>query len=476
MKMEVDGNEAVLDLDLLELPEVPASALKSNAALLESLFDQWLSLPESNRLITTLLNEAKLKNETLNNLSNLSSKGLPPLSPKCTPSPTSLNRPATPRIDLCNNMKAASDDNIRQFYFEHGRPAPQEMIEECRFKIYELFNDYGEEAGHLMHMKEFKFVTKEVCDLPSFFSKVLFRKINNNENHAYLTKDAFYDYWINKNLMTCDKATKIYTLLKKPELDYLTHDDFNPVLYELLETHPGLEFLKNTPDFQERYAETVIYKIFYYVNRSGNGRITLRELKRYGKTLIDAMDQVDEEDDINRVLRFFSYEQFYSTYCQFWELDSDNNFLIEKESLIRYGNHALTYRIVDRIFTEIPRKFTSKVEGRMSYEDFVYFVTAEEDKLAEPSLEYWLKCIDLDGDEVLTRHELQFFYEEQLHRMECLGLEPIYFEDILCMMFDMINPKNEGYITLRDLKGSKSSGHFFNTLFNLTKFLKVKVF
>ena len=112
-------------------------------------------------------------------------------------------------------------------------------------------------------------------------------------------------------------------------------------------------------------------------------------------------------------------------YCKFWELDTDHDFLIDKENLIRYGNHALTYRIVDRIFSQVggtqmmlvfwvkipynftainflcslnfydlnalqvARKFTSKVEGKMGYEDFVYFILSEEDKSSEPSLEYW---------------------------------------------------------------------------------------
>jgi hypothetical protein len=51
--------------------------------------------------------------------------------------------------------------------------------------------------------------------------------------------------------------------------------------------------------------------------------------------------------------RYFSYEHFYVIYCKFWELDSDHDFLIDKEDLLRYGNHALTYRIVDRIFAQV---------------------------------------------------------------------------------------------------------------------------
>lgn len=48
-------------------------------------------------------------------------------------------------------------------------------------------------------------------------------------------------------------------------------------------------------------AETVIYRIFYYLNRSGNSHLTLRELKR--GNLIAAMQHADEEEDINKVLR-----------------------------------------------------------------------------------------------------------------------------------------------------------------------------
>ncbi|KAJ6296605.1 hypothetical protein OIU78_022343 [Salix suchowensis] len=316
--------------------------------------------------------------------------------------------------------------------------------------------------------KSSKSVTKEVCKLPSFFSMALFRRIDVNSTN-FVTRDAFLDYWINGNMLTLDIATQIFTILKQPDLIYLTQEDFKPVLRELLATHPGLEFLQSTPEFQERYAETVIYRIFYYINRSGNGNLTLRELKR--GNLIDAMQHADEEEDINKVLRYFSYEHFYVIYCKFWELDTDHDFLIDKENLIRYGNHALTYRIVDRVFSQVARKFTSKAEGKMGYEDFVYFILSEEDKSSEPSLEYWFKCIDLDGNGILTRNEMQFFYEEQLHRMECMAQEPVLFEDILCQIIDMIGPEDESYITLHDLKGCKLSGSVFNILFNLNKFM-----
>lgn len=63
-----------------------------------------------------------------------------------------------------------------------------------------------------------------------------------------------------------------------------------------------------------------MYRIFYAVNRKGDRRLSLRELKR--SDLVEAMLQVDAEEDINKILRYFSYEHFYVIYCKFWELDT----------------------------------------------------------------------------------------------------------------------------------------------------------
>nr|KJB72386.1 hypothetical protein B456_011G175300 [Gossypium raimondii] len=485
MEMEIVGDVASLDPDLLQLPELSPLALKSNPFLAEQLFSLWLSLPETGRLVKNLLADVKTGTSTGNSMSvNVSTTNslpsmfpaasTPPLSPRSTSGSPRTVKQRSGLSSLGSPLKIVSEpvrEVIPQFYFKNGRPPPNELKELCLFAIDKHF------YGHLgLQIHEFKAVTKEICKLPSFFSTALFRKIDIN-NRGIVTGDQFVNYWIGGNMLTVDLATQIYTILKQPDCRYLTQDDFRPLLHELLASHPGLEFLQSTPEFQERYAETVIYRIFYYINRSETGRLTLRELKR--GNLIAAMQHVDEEEDINKVLRYFSYEHFYVIYCKFWELDTDHDFLIDKENLIRYGNHALTYRIVDRIFSQVPRKFRSRVEGKMGYEDFVYFILSEEDKSSEPGLEYWFKCIDLDGNGVLTPNEMQFFYEEQLHRMECMTQEPVLFEDILCQIFDMIGPEvtpgfstdNEGYITLRDLKGCKLSGNVFNILFNLNKFI-----
>lgn len=50
------------------------------------------------------------------------------------------------------------------------------------------------------------------------------------------------------------------------------------------------------------------------------------------------------------------------------------------------------------------------------------------------SIEYWFRCMDLDGDGLLSMYELEYFYTEQVTKMEALGIETMVFEDCLCQV------------------------------------------
>lgn len=108
-------------------------------------------------------------------------------------------------------------------------------------------------------------------------------------NWDLLTKD--YDY--------SDPDSLIYHILKKPEFNCITPDDFLPVLEDIVLNHPALQFLENNVTFQERYSkdilfyffklsltifwalvETVICRIFYDAH-CPTGKLTL---KQYCKT------------------------------------------------------------------------------------------------------------------------------------------------------------------------------------------------
>ncbi|KAL3315188.1 hypothetical protein Ciccas_006184 [Cichlidogyrus casuarinus] len=108
----------------------------------------------------------------------------------------------------------------------------------------------------------------------------------------------------------------------------------------------------------------------------------------------------------------------------------------------------------------------------MRYPEFVWFLLAEEDKRHPRSIEYWFRCMDLDGDGLISMYELEYFYQEQLQRMEELGIEAISFQDCLCQCLDMVKPKLGDKIRLSDMKRCKLCHIFFDTFFNLPKYLQ----
>uniref|UniRef100_A0A8D0S6F2 PP2A regulatory subunit B'' EF-hand domain-containing protein n=1 Tax=Sus scrofa TaxID=9823 RepID=A0A8D0S6F2_PIG len=123
-----------------------------------------------------------------------------------------------------------------------------------------------------------------------------------------------------------------------PGCNYLVQEDFIPFLQDVVNTHPGLAFLKEASEFHSRYITTVIQRIFYTVNRSWSGRITCAELRR--SSFLQNVALLEEEADINQLTEFFSYEHFYVIYCKFWELDTDHDLLIDAQDLARHNDHG----------------------------------------------------------------------------------------------------------------------------------------
>lgn len=50
--------------------------------------------------------------------------------------------------------------------------------------------------------------------------------------------------------------------------------------------------------------------------------------------------RLEQEEDINQIKDYFSYEHFYVIYCKFWELDKDHDLFIDREDLSRYNDHG----------------------------------------------------------------------------------------------------------------------------------------
>ena len=197
--------------------------------------------------------------------------------------------------------------------------------------------------------------------------------------------------------------------------------------------------------------------------------------------------------------------------CKFWELDSDHDGFLDLNDLASYDDYALTARIVERVMGGHGRPLLSTSPGRMNYLDFVVFLIAEIDKSQRVSVDFWFNALDLDSDGIVTGYEMEFFFDEQKQRIQALSQEQITFVDILCQLVDMIKggqgagrdllPPSSlpllphsfssstttsllalssaqhlaavpaARFTKAELRASPLSSAFFNTLFNLNKFI-----
>ncbi|XP_018425870.1 PREDICTED: serine/threonine-protein phosphatase 2A regulatory subunit B'' subunit beta-like isoform X1 [Nanorana parkeri] len=368
--------------------------------------------------------------------------------------PPSREEPRTPVLS----------QNIPKFYFPKGCPKGNVNIDAIILKIEKTFSAFPNERATLEDMGK----VAKACDCPLYWKAPLFYSAG-GERTGCVSVHKFVAMW-RKVLHTChDDAAKFLQLLAKPGCSYLEQEDFILFLQDVVNTHPHLTFLREASEFHSRYITTVVQRIFYNVNRSWSGRITCGEL---GKSNLLQHVALLEEEDINQSTDYFSYEHFYVIYCKFWELDTDHDLYIDEQDLSKHNDHAISSRIIERIFSgAVTRGRKAPKEGKISYADFVWFLLSEEDKRTRTSIEYWFRCMDLDGDGVLSMYELEYFYEEQCQKMESMAIEPLSFEDCLCQMLDLVKPHCDGKITLHDLKKCKQANLFLDTFLNLDKYL-----
>jgi serine/threonine-protein phosphatase 2A regulatory subunit B'' len=271
---------------------------------------------------------------------------------------------------------------------------------------------------------------QNVLALPSYFALPFMRKHCSSQNKV--TKKELQDYWTECGHKAIHK--KAFLLLTSdPNKKCLSIDDFKELLKAVMEYHPGLEFLKSTPEFQEFYSTCVVSRMFFMANLKGDYRMTYREFKN--SNILKSLYDIQADPEINANTDFFCYEDFYVMYIKFWELDTSHKFLLSKDEFAKYCSYTLSRKTVERVFSQVPRKFQNP--NGMNFWDFVWFIYCAEDKSTSQSIAYWFKVLDLDSNGIVTGYELEFFFEEQCQRLDYSesGSSDFNFENIICQMY-----------------------------------------
>ncbi|OUC40021.1 hypothetical protein D917_04401, partial [Trichinella nativa] len=284
-----------------------------------------------------------------------------------------LPRPSLPPVLLASSQ----NEHIPRFYFPCGKPSDPNVISVQLRKCAEIFVRHSGKAD-LHAMGE----VAEACGLPYYVRQPFYHCCRSEPDDGFVNYYNFKEFW--KRICKVG-SDPVYAFIRLLNGDSANHD--------IIDHHPGLSCLREAPTFHSCYAQTVISRIFFSVSLSWSEKITATELRR--ANFLSTLWRLREEEDINKVTDYFSYEHFYVIYCIFWKLDDDHDMLIDKMDLERYSDY-------------------------------------EVDKQHPKSIEYWFRCMDLDGDGYLSMYELHYFYEEQVERMTEYGLAAVPFTDLIC--------------------------------------------
>lgn len=433
--------------------------------------------------------------------SNTASSISPPPSPAAPSISGSMSRQTslTPLLAAAGGVAGgavASVQDIPPFYKPRG--AALNNVEEARQELEALQNAFGAsrtasasrggpaggrrsttmEIDNIKAFKRANFegIAKEVFKIPAWLRDALFKRIlqfnalpDNGPSTVLRYAEVRKYYDAHMSHLTSNR--RLFELIRiDSERENITHDDLVHTMRHLVSSHAGLAFLTQR-EFQDLYCRTAAVRIVYLLERNHSRHVRWADFDR--SDLPDVLRGLDDETDINRVLRYFSYEHFYVLYCRFYELDFDRDHLVSLKDLCSYSNNQVSVRALERVVNGRGRPLVSNTAQMLDFEDFIYFCLSEEDKTTDAAKLYWFNVLDLDGDGVLTGHELQYFLDDQRGMLERLASDELKLDDLLCQTFDMIAqelPVKQG-IRLVDLKRSGLSDVFINLLTNATKFI-----
>lgn len=374
-----------------------------------------------------------------------------------TPKPTQvISRPLPPKPQ-------APKEPI---YYPQGKPVPQLQNDTALRRVCEVFRSVPNQKCTLENMP----AVCEAAGLPMYWKMPVFLAITNDEDRL-ATQVDFTSWWKAMTSVAHDEAARFVYTLTMGSRSYLQPEDFYEMLMDVIHTHPGLAFYRDATEFHDKYCQVVMTRIFWNDAHSWSGRLTTERLRKGG--VLQAIRNLQFDDDINKSLRYFSYEHFYVVYCKFWEIDSDHDLKISSTDLAQHAGGALVPMVVDRIFSGAV--CTNPNRGQpvedIGLAEFTQFLLAEEDKTHPTSIEYWFRILDLDGDGLVTLYDMELFHTQVQRKLAAEGIDSMGFADVACQLIDMLNvPGGVSAFRLSDLKKSSLRGRFINTFVNWRKF------
>jgi serine/threonine-protein phosphatase 2A regulatory subunit B'' len=157
-------------------------------------------------------------------------------------------------------------------------------------------------------------------------------------------------------------------------------------------------------------------------------------------------------------------------YGMYLELDGDQNGMLSKKELSRFGSGMLTDVFIDRVFDEIQTYRDAETgEREMDYKAFLDFVLAMENKNSKQAIQYFWKLI-ANNQGALDGFVINYFFRAIARLLQTKKVEVPSVDDVKDEIFDMVKSKMPGMITLDDLIQCGQGGTVLSMLMDAAAF------
>jgi serine/threonine-protein phosphatase 2A regulatory subunit B'' len=225
-----------------------------------------------------------------------------------TSSPVPVGPPVSPSMRSLPDLHGRNPQELREFLPISGTEIPS---------FYGPTNVHDEEAALAdaldLAPDKVRGLFERFCQLPGCFADVFL-------SLKTFASQGFEAFW-RTHLLGRDPNHRLLRIIAGPESQKLLPTDLDPFVHALALVHPSLEFVKDQPQFFEKYVAFVITRLFFTVDPELRGSLGIHQMRKHN--LAGISWSAVRMADLNEIHSLFGYQHFSVSYCKFWELDLD---------------------------------------------------------------------------------------------------------------------------------------------------------